>query len=40
MVAAYVESRGGTAANADRRWAEFTRLISSPRLPSALSMAK
>lgn len=36
MVAAYIESRGGTAANADRRWAEFVRLISSPRLPSSL----
>jgi hypothetical protein len=37
MVAAYIESRGGTAANSDRRWAEFARLISSPRLPSALA---
>ena len=38
MVAAYIESRGGTAANADRRWAEFARLLSSPRLPSALAV--
>jgi len=38
MVAAYIESRGGTAANSDRRWAEFARLISSPRLPSALAV--
>ena len=37
MVASYIESRGGTAANNDRRWAEFARLISSPRLPSALA---
>ncbi len=38
MVAAYIESRGGPPANADRRWAEFARLISSPRLPSALAV--
>ena len=36
MVAAYVESRGGTAANPSTRWDEFARLISSPRLPSDL----
>jgi len=40
MVAAYIESRGGTPANSDRRWAEFARLISSPRLPSALAVAR
>src|SRR5258706_7635414 len=38
MVAAYIESRGGTAANTQRRWAEVARLISSPRLPSALAV--
>jgi hypothetical protein len=32
MVAAYVESRGPD------RWAEFARLISSPRLPSSLTI--
>jgi hypothetical protein len=32
MVAAYVESRGPD------RWAEFARLISSPRLPSSLTV--
>jgi len=32
MVAAYVESRGAD------RWAEFARLISSPRLPSSLTI--
>lgn len=37
MVAAHLASRGGTAANPATRWAEFARLISSPRLPSALS---
>ncbi len=37
MVARYIESRGGTAANPERRWAEFERLLSSPRLPSDLA---
>ncbi len=37
MVAGYLESRGGTAANPQRRWAEFERLLSSPRLPSDLA---
>ena len=32
MVAAYIESRGAD------RWAEFARLISSPRLPSSLAV--
>jgi hypothetical protein len=36
MVARYIESRGGTAANPERRWQEFERLLSSPRLPSGL----
>jgi hypothetical protein len=35
LVAAYVERHAG--ADAERRWREFTQLISSPRLPSALS---
>jgi hypothetical protein len=37
MVARYIESRGGTAANPQKRWQEFTKLISSPRLPSGLA---
>jgi hypothetical protein len=37
MVRRYIESRGGTAANPGRRWQEFERLLSSPRLPSGLS---
>ncbi len=37
MVARHVESRGGTEANAERRWVEFERLLSSPRLPSGLA---
>lgn len=36
LVREYVESRGGTAANPERRWQEFERLLSSPRLPSSL----
>jgi hypothetical protein len=36
MVAQYIESRGGTPADPGRRWAEFERLLSSPRLPSGL----
>ena len=36
MVRHYIESRGGTAANPERRWQEFERLLSSPRLPSGL----
>lgn len=36
MVARYVESRGGTASNPERRWEVFEPLLSSPRLPSAL----
>jgi len=37
MVAAHVEARGGTPDNPDKRWEEFARLISSPRLPSGLT---
>jgi hypothetical protein len=36
MVRRYIESRGGTASNPERRWQEFERLLSSPRLPSGL----
>jgi len=36
MVRRYIESRGGTAENPVRRWAEFEALLSSPRLPSGL----
>ena len=37
LVARYIESRGGTPDNPQRRWAEFERLLSSPRLPSDLA---
>jgi hypothetical protein len=37
MVAAHVEALGGTPDNPMRRWQEFARLISSPRLPSGLT---
>jgi hypothetical protein len=36
LVRQYVEARGGTADNPDRRWREFGALLSSPRLPSGL----
>ena len=36
MVRAYIEKRGGTAQQPEKRWEEFERLISSPRLPSGL----
>jgi hypothetical protein len=36
IVRRYIESRGGAADNPQRRWQEFERLLSSPRLPSDL----
>ena len=36
MVRRYIESRGGTAGTPEKRWDEFERLLSSPRLPSGL----
>jgi hypothetical protein len=36
MVRRYIESHGGTPDKPGRRWAEFERLLSSPRLPSGL----
>jgi hypothetical protein len=36
MVRAYVEKRGGTADQPEKRWSIFEQLLSSPRLPSAL----
>jgi hypothetical protein len=36
MVRSYIEKRGGTADQPEKRWREFEQLISSPRLPSAL----
>ncbi len=36
MVRRYIESRGGGADNPGKRWEEFERLLSSPRLPSGL----
>ena len=35
LVRQYIESRGGTADQPAKRWEEFAKLISSPRLPSA-----
>jgi hypothetical protein len=39
LVKAHVEGRGGTAADAKKRWEEFGRLLASPRLPSGLGRA-
>jgi hypothetical protein len=36
LVKNYIEKRGGTASNPVKRWEEFAKLISSPRLPSGL----
>jgi hypothetical protein len=36
MVRRYVEARGGTPDKPVKRWEEFEKLISSPRLPSGL----
>jgi hypothetical protein len=36
LVRQSIEKRGGTADHPAKRWEEFTRLISSPRLPSSL----
>ena len=38
LVREWVEKRGGTAEDPDRRWAVFVDLISSPRLPRALGL--
>jgi hypothetical protein len=37
LVRRYIESRGGTPENPTKRWAEFEKLLSSPRLPSELT---
>ena len=36
LVRKYIESRPGVAGSAARRWEEFAKLLSSPRLPSTL----
>ena len=36
LVRRYIESRGGTPDKPAKRWDEFERLLSSPRLPSGL----
>jgi hypothetical protein len=36
LVRKYIESRGGTSNQPDKRWQEFKILLSSPRLPSGL----
>ena len=34
MVRAYIEKRGGTAKEPEKRWKEFGELLSTPHLPS------
>ena len=36
MVRRYIEKRGGTPDNPQKRWEEFEHLLASPRLPSGL----
>jgi hypothetical protein len=36
LVKRFIESRGGTDAQPEKRWEEFVRLLGSPRLPSGL----
>jgi hypothetical protein len=36
LVKQFVESRGGTVSQPERRWDEFVSLLASPRLPSGL----
>lgn len=36
LVRAYIEKQGGTAAQPEKRWAEFEKLLSTPYLPSQL----
>ncbi len=37
LVREFIESRGGTEANSEKRWSEFESLLSFPRLPSELT---
>ncbi len=37
LVRRYIESRGGTPNQPEKRWEEFGKLLSSPRLPSGLN---
>ena len=39
LVRRSIESRGGTPDNPGKRWEEFGKLLSSPRLPSGLKVA-
>ena len=36
LVRQFIEKRGGTANEPEKRWTEFERLLASPRLPSGL----
>ncbi|MEO8432335.1 MAG: hypothetical protein ABI592_12555 [Acidobacteriota bacterium] len=39
LVRQWIESRGGTPDHPEKRWEEFAKLLSSPRLPSDLTVA-
>jgi hypothetical protein len=39
LVKSYIESKGGTSEDPQKRWQEFMRLLASPRLPSGLNPA-
>jgi hypothetical protein len=36
LVRQYIEKQGGTPDHPEKRWGEFGKLLSSPRLPSGL----
>jgi hypothetical protein len=38
MVRTYIEARGGLPDHPERRWKEFSKLLSSPRVPSGLAV--
>lgn len=40
LVRRFIESRGGTEKDPEKRWKEFATLLSSPRLPSDLTPAR
>ena len=36
LVRQYIDNQGGTPDHPEKRWEEFAKLLSSPRLPSGL----
>ena len=37
LVKSYIDSRAGMPPDEEKRWREFTALLSSPRIPSGLT---